>query len=219
MARLAEYLREVAAILGEPASVHFVGLESGSTIPLVAVDHEAWPKVHLRLERAEGPDAAPEQQAAVRRINTMLREDNADGDLQGPTGNGRLLYFPGRFAETPKPIVVKESGSIQGIVCRVGGTDQSVPVHLVVEGEELKGCHASRSVAKGLAGHLFEPVRLYGTGVWRREEDGAWRLTRFEVRDFEVLHETSLGTAFAELRQQGIRFQEVGGEAQEPVSW
>ncbi len=210
MARLTEYLQELAVLLGEPTSVHFSGLEEGSTVPVVAIEHEAWPKVQQRIQRAEGPGAAPEQRAALRKINMLLRADNADGHLQGPTSRGKLLYFPGVNEVLPKPITIEQPGSIQGTVLRVGGKDQSVPVHLEVEGVELKGCHANRAVAKRLAGHLFETVRLHGTGVWNRSEHGVWALARFEVRDFEVLQQTTLTAAFGDLRAQGLTFREPG---------
>jgi hypothetical protein len=45
MARLAEYMTELATILGEPAYVHFVRLKSGSTRLVHKVQFEAMPKV------------------------------------------------------------------------------------------------------------------------------------------------------------------------------
>ena len=48
MARLAEYMRELATILGEPAFVHFVRLKRGSTGIVHKVQIEAVPKVRDR---------------------------------------------------------------------------------------------------------------------------------------------------------------------------
>ncbi len=49
MARLAEYLHELAVILGEPRAVHFVRLDAGSTVIIHKVEQEAIPKVTDRV--------------------------------------------------------------------------------------------------------------------------------------------------------------------------
>ena len=43
MARLAEYIRELSTLLGNQDKVHFDRLEEGSTVPIIRVDHEAFP--------------------------------------------------------------------------------------------------------------------------------------------------------------------------------
>ena len=121
----------------------------------------------------------------------MLRERGAD---QG------TLEFPGvKNAEDPLPLL-REPGHIVGLVVGVGGTGDRIPVLLESDGEVLSGCHASREVAKGLAGHLFEHVRLVGEGSWLRDDEGRWKLRRFNIRTFEQVDATTVSEALDELR-------------------
>ena len=96
MARLAEYMTNLAAILGEKEHVHFVELRESSSALVHAVDSEAVPKVRERVHATKIGDAQPEAKNAQDRIERMLRMDNAHGVLR-PVGddNSRLLYFPG----------------------------------------------------------------------------------------------------------------------------
>jgi predicted ATPase len=49
MARLAEYMREVAALLGEPERVHFARLEAGSAVLVSKIEARVGPKVAARV--------------------------------------------------------------------------------------------------------------------------------------------------------------------------
>ena len=49
MSRLSEYMPDLASLLGEPSSVHFSNLETGSTVLSVTVGTEAIPKVSERI--------------------------------------------------------------------------------------------------------------------------------------------------------------------------
>ena len=51
MARLAQYLAELAALLGQPERVHFEKLKKGSVRLVARVEHEAIPKVRMRSRR------------------------------------------------------------------------------------------------------------------------------------------------------------------------
>ena len=48
MAKLAEYMSDLAALLGRENAVHFAGLEKGSTKLAVRVEFEDVPKVTMR---------------------------------------------------------------------------------------------------------------------------------------------------------------------------
>lgn len=200
MARLAQYMGQLAAILGEPAAVHFERLEAGSTNVVHRIEKEAEPKVRERVAALERGDGAKEAHEAYRTVNRMLREDNAVGDLRYGKRGGRLLYFPGREERIERFPVVREHASIDGEVVRVGGADQTVPILLMSEGVLITHCHASRAIAKQLGGRLFEQVRLHGKGRWRRDEDGDWCLEEFKVESFESLEAGSLTDALRELR-------------------
>lgn len=200
MARLAEYMTHLADVLGETASVHFVRLEAGSTALVHRIDREAIPKVRTRTEGVRRGDAPRDAIRAYHTINKMLRDDNGVGRLvEGRTAV--VLKFPGREDSEEKYPSVRQQGSIDGQVMRVGGIELQVPVLLQSENEMIVGCSADRHVAKQLAQKLFEYVRLYGMGKWRRDSEGLWSLVEFKIASFEVLRDAPISTALSKLRE------------------
>ncbi len=95
---------------------------------------------------------------------------------------------------------MNQVGNISGVVVRVGGVGDSIPVLMESEGEHVAGCHTNRHLAKSLAHHLFEPVRLSGRGYWMRDAEGRWLLKHFRIDGFKTLEPTTLGSALTELR-------------------
>ena len=59
MARLARYLDNLATVLGETRSVHLVSVDEGSTVPVLAVDPEAYSKVRQRTDEVRNQEAPP----------------------------------------------------------------------------------------------------------------------------------------------------------------
>lgn len=199
LGRLAHYLEELAALLGEDKSVHLLRLEPGSTVIVSKIDAEAVPKVRDRTAAVRRGEGAPDAMRAYRQINRLLRDDNGTGVLVEETG-AEVIRFPGCDDDRPEFASVLQQGELDGEVIRVGGTQEWVPIMLQAGGQTLSGVSARRSLAKPLARHLFEPVRLYGRGHWTRSVDGEWELERFVVDRFEVLDERSLSSLVLALR-------------------
>ncbi len=199
LGRLADYLEALATLLGEADFVHLLRLEPGSTVIVSKIDAEAVPKVRDRTAAVRRGEGAPDAMRAYRRINHLLREDNGTGVLVEQTG-AEVIRFPGREDERPEFTLVPQQGELDGVVIRVGGMGDPVPVMLQAGGQTLTGIYAKRFVAKPLASHLFEPVKLYGTGRWTRSADGDWQLERFVVDRFEVLDERPLSSLVLALR-------------------
>jgi len=144
MARLAEYLAELATVLGEPTSVHLVRLEPGSTVLVHEIEREAVPKVRERaisVRRGRGPRDAVR---AYHAINKLLREDDGIGVLQEQTG-AEIIRFPGREETEEEFAAIRQYGSIDGEVLRVGGPQKYVPVLLQSEDRQIAGCWAERA--------------------------------------------------------------------------
>lgn len=199
LGRLAAYLEQLAILLGEDKSVHLVRLESGSTVLVHRVDAEALPKIAERTAAVRRGEGAPDAMRAYKGLNRLLREDNGSGVLL-ERGGAEIIRFPGRRDEGPEFVSLLQQGELDGEVVRVGGVSEWVPVALQTEGETLTGIHAKRAVAKALAIHLFEPVRLYGAGRWTRTFAGDWRLERFTVDRFDVLEDRPLSSLVIRLR-------------------
>lgn len=200
MDRLAAYLAELAQMLGEKPFVHFVRLEPGSTSVIHRIAHEAVPKIKSRTAAVRRGIGPRESVRAYRKINKMLREDNGSAVWMEERTEAEIIIFPGKNDAEEEVKGVTQRGSIDGEVVRVGGLRTAVPIMLRCENEELSGCWASKTLVKALARRLFEPVRLFGTGRWNRNDEGNWKLDVFRVESFTALREASLSKALNELR-------------------
>lgn len=199
MARLAEYMAGLARLLGEQEHVHFKTLEPGSAILVSSIEEPAVPKVGERIKRVREGRAPKDALEAFKAIDDLLAKDNAVGTLIPPQG-AQIIDFPGR--RRPKPVrygPFRERGSLDGVVFRLGGRDETIPVSLR-NGAVDYPCHASVEVSKRLAHHyLGTTIRVHGSGKWVREEDKTWTLQRFDIDDFEVLDDAPLGEVIKRL--------------------
>src|SRR5262245_31459763 len=189
MERLARYLTNLAKVMGETNSVHLVKVIDGSTVPVVAVDWEAVPKVRKRVGDVrlnEGPKEALEAKRAIERD---LALDNAEyGNLIDPQGS-KIIHFPGvKRATEPEFGPVAQPGTLDGVPIVIGGQNDPVPVHLQDRGGVIHHCYASREVAKAIGPHIFTTaLRASGIGNWSRGADGVWTMRRFTILTFKEL--------------------------------
>lgn len=203
MARLAEYMAALAALLGNEKSIHFVRLDPGSVELVHRVDTEDRPKVEDRLQALRLGDGTDDAAKAYRRLDDMLANDNAVGELvEGH--HAIIIAFPGKTR--PKPVeygAFNQQGSLDGVPIKIGGLAETVPIHLQDIGPRpiMHLCSATRNMARAIAAHLFEnPIRVHGNGRWKREANGDWTMSRFVIADFEVLDDSPLETVVARLR-------------------
>jgi hypothetical protein len=133
----------------------------------------------------------------------MLRENNASGVLKRERG-AIIIKFPGRKAPPVQSFRVVEASSIDGVVIRVGGIDESVPIWIEDRtGAVHKNCHTrNRATAKELAKFYLGPtVRLSGTGKWLRNTDESWELEEFTIDSFEPLDDSALTESVEAVRR------------------
>ena len=202
MASLAEYLADLAIVLGERQHVHFVELKEGSSAIRHTVDTPAVQKVRARIHAAKVGDADSEASSAMDRIEHRLRADNARAVLrkQGDE-QGRLLYFPGVSSPVePEYGPFNEQAQLYGVPISVGGKRALVKVHLE-DGDKVHICDASRDVALRIAPLMFHHhVRVHGTGRFFRDSDGNWEMRSFRIADFEKLDARPLAETVERLR-------------------
>ncbi len=202
--RLGEYLEALGELFGETANVHFGGLEEGSTVVRALVDHAAVPKVEKRVRSVAASDAPAGATKAFERLDDMLREDNATGQIASGTGNVIYVDFPGR--DRPAPVAygpIKQIGVIDGEIFRVEGRDATVHVG-IMDGPRTYALEAPASMAHELAS-LFRSgvIRFRGEGTWYRHGPGDWELRRFKIEGIEELDGAPLGDTVARLRSIG----------------
>lgn len=211
MERLGEYMTALAKLLGEGESVHFQKLVEGSAVLVAGVDPPARPKVRERIRGVHDGSGPKDALKAFAELDEMLRRDNATGALLDDT-DAIVVPFPGRLR--PEPLVFgpfRQDGTLDGQVIRVGGKDDTVPVHLQDGAIIYTGLNATRDMARRLGPMIYGPtIRVHGSGVWFRAGDGSWELRSFKITDFEILDDTPLQEVVANLRQvKGSRWSDV----------
>lgn len=109
---------------------------------------------------------------------------------------------------------IRQDGTIDGVLIRVGGKDEKVPVHLDDHGT-IHRCNATREVARLLAPHLYgEPLRVHGSGRWERQPPANWVLLQFDITHFEPLDDRPLTEVVEQLQQtEGSGWREIGDPA------
>ena len=202
MARLAEYIADLARLFGYKEHVHFVRVEQGSLVAVQQVEQEYAPLVHERLSTANNVEGVPDDVAdAVESLNHRLAKDGATGSLRDDVG-AEIIPFPGRDKPSPQTFgPFKQPCTFDGVLIRVGGKDDTVPVHLQA-GDAIHICNSTRDMARRLAPHLYRgTLRVWGDGRWERESDGHWRLIRFDISKFEELDDAPIDEVVQRLRE------------------
>lgn len=211
MARLAQYMQNLAAMLGHEPGVHFQKLKRGSTQLVTKIDFEDEPKVANNLARIKRGEGAAEAIKAQNEIDRLLAEDNATGFIyEGEDEGAQIISFPGVNRPRPESYgPFNQEGTLDGVLISVGGADQTVHVQLQNGDIKYTGIDTNRDTARRLAKHMFEPVRIFGVGRWLRDSDGNWLLKKFRIENFTVLANDDLLDAVGHLRRaEGSEWKE-----------
>ncbi len=202
MARLAEYIADLARLLGHQEHVHFGRVESGSLALVPQVEQSYYPLVQERLRAANSAEGIPKDVVdAVESLNHRLAQDDATGSLRDDSG-AEIIKFPGRDMPAPQTFgPFKQLCAFDGVLIRVGGKDETVPVHLQA-GDAIHICNSTRDMARRLAPHLYQgTLRVWGEGRWEREANGRWKLIRFDISKFEQLDDAPIDEVVRRLRE------------------
>lgn len=199
MARLAAYMAELAAMLGEEANVHFEKISTGSAKLAVKVKRPAVTKVRDNVNEAR-MGVRGTRGDRYRKLNEMLRSDNAAGTLKLNTSN--VLAFPGRKeVRPPKLGPFNQAFSRDGQLVRIGGKDKTAHASIQDSDGQTWSFEVSRGLARELATHLFEgAIRLTGTVRATRSDDGEWSYDGLKAHQFEELRAESLMEALGRIR-------------------
>lgn len=199
-AKLAQYLADLATLLGSQDHLHFSRVGKGSASLIHYADPSAIPRMRRRVDSIPNVGGEDDARTAYARINSRLAEDEANGYLK--IGNVKVLKFRGR-QEEPQRIFgrIVQDEYLDGQLVRVGGLDETVPVHLREADRAPYFCSTDIETAKSLGPYLYgQTIRVFGTAHWIREGNGNWKLERFQVHRFKPLNDASLAEAVNELR-------------------
>ncbi|WP_211467295.1 hypothetical protein [Collimonas silvisoli] len=217
MARLAAYLAELATLYGSEDQVHFSKLKKGSAILQVVVEEPAYPKVFRRLQSVNNGDAIPDVKKAYKALDELLRSDNAVGSISRVSG-GKVLEFPGRKAQIPETYTISQPTTVDGVVIKIGGKDETIPVTLKDQEGKVINCQIRGAAnAKALSKHYLEdPIRVHGTGKWVRCGDGTWELESLHIQTWEDLDTAPIDEVLASLKAvQGNGWKTMDNPLQE----
>jgi len=209
MGRLAQYMLELNGLMGKGILVHFTGVEKGSAIICSRIDREDVPKVESRLQVVGKADAPSDINRHYKNLNEFLLEDNAHATLKH---DSKTIKFPGCNIPAVKRIgPIREFGTLDGTVVKVGGQDKTIHVLLIdADNRSYSLVTRDRDLAKRMANHLFDLVRVTGVGIWNRNREKQWELDSFTIEEFKPLEERTLIEAVAELRAiEGSEWQNM----------
>jgi hypothetical protein len=201
MAKLAEYLRDWAALLGEGNAPVFRGISKGSVLLKVKVPDLRRTEARVRLLEAKSkPDASAA--SYVEGLNRKMRRDALSGSIITRAGDVVIELNAAPVAPGDREYTVTDQGTIDGVVVGIAGTDDTV--HLRIQ--EASGAVWSIALrdfamARQLASHFrADPLRVLVHGTWKRSPAGVWEPLNLYADGFELLDNRSAKVIMEELR-------------------
>jgi hypothetical protein len=202
MARVAEYLKEWAGLMGDQAKPKFAGVVKGSVVLRARQggDHKA--VVRHRLKQAAANDDAPGRD----HFDRIVRLLGADGARAAVIDSAKVVVieFP-TVQRRPSPAreqIVNDSAEIDGIVVAVEGIDETA--HLRIQdtrGKVVSMQIRDMSLAREAAGHFRgDPIRVRVHGTWRRSPEGEWAPLSLHVDRVETLDQATVAELMQRLR-------------------
>ena len=201
MKRLGKYIDHLSDMLGEVEHVHFESVSEGSARLNVSVEDLHYQQVLSHVREVPNGTGAKKQLSAYRRLQELMDEDGTGGVILNDTDT-KILSFP-RRPDDEKPLVVNKPGSVQGRLYRVGGKDDTIPVHLEGANRETLRCEASIEMARDLSSLMFKQIRVSGHGTWERSPDGGWKLKKLKIESYQELDTAKVGDVVGRLQAIG----------------
>ena len=203
--RLLEYLHEITHIVGESEKLHLVAVRESSCAPIFHTDVETALRVKANAEKVERGDGTKKQVDAYNNVRRMLRRDRVwDRPALLRTPKSVVMTIAAAPEETELS-GIRQASSVDGALIKIGGAGEYASIQLQdLEGKIISGFTAKRAVAKELAHHMWDPVRLSGVGQWCRNDEGQWELERMQVHSFDPLMDESLSVTMGKLRAANV---------------
>lgn len=202
MARLAEYMQQLATLFGQVESVHFDRIEKACTKIIARVEPGgASHKVQARVYAVRDHRAPPDAMRAERRINEMVAEDK--GAARITFGASSILRFPGKINATEKPFSVVDQATLTGKLYALseeptGGIRARIRPR---GGNNYVACTADRHVGATLRNFFLETVRVQGCGTWQRTNTGEWSCQALHIQSVFPVKDVTLRDALNRLRE------------------
>lgn len=216
MVRLAEYMQQLAKLLGQEPSVHFQKVEKSSVALISKVDRHAVGKVSARLKAVRQKTAPIEIMRHADWLNTMLADDQTSAILK--EGSAIILRFPGVMGYLPSTLRVPDRGSVLGYLYMLSEAPKGFHARIRVESGGALLCTAAPAVAKKLREHLFESVKVSGPGLWERSSEGVWTAVTLDIEEFIPADSAKLRAIIDQLRGLGIDWDDYSSYEDQDIA-
>lgn len=199
MARLAEYLNQLSLLYGNKDKVHFKSVESGSALLKANIENEAYPKVMARIDLIGHSNEIKEVSKAYEQINELLKQDNATGEIKI---GGKVIPFPGKNKISEECITIEQFTEIDGVVIKIGGKDNSIPVTILDKEGKTYNCQIyGVSRAKDLSKYFHgQTLRIGGEAKLIRHPIDGWSIHSLIIENFEPIEDNSLNSIFEDMK-------------------
>ena len=97
---------------------------------------------------------------------------------------------------------IRERGTLVGRLRRVGGKGDTIPIWIERADRRMFYCDTTEAISKKLADFYLQVVRVYGVGVYIRDDNDEWQQERFSIQSFdpEPVVEEDIRTTLNKLR-------------------
>lgn len=208
--RLMEYLNHLSIVLGSPGDMHLVGIERGSTRPVLAMRHDIAHRARNNARAVAEGGGSQTRREAFNTIRRMVAEDGGEtAILKAPKGAVILKFPSAPLGEDQVVNSLRQHTSIEGTLVRIGGIGDNAQLLIQeMDGTVIAGSAASRPLAQEMARLIYHPIRVNGDATWHRTEEGQWKITRLLVQSYAPLDERELPEVVAELQAVKVKWPE-----------
>lgn len=203
-ADMAALMAEYANLLGEKDGVHFVEIRHESIGIGTEIDVRQRQGVRQRMRGAvNGSDPAVARHKLG--LNRLLSRHETTAELFEIKQDGTKklhLRFEGKAAVPERSIPIKEHVSVQGVLHRIQGRDDTAHIGIDDEGQ-LYSAAVTRAQALEIAPHMFKLVRVEGMANLQRNEFGVWEIGEIKAEIVNSLSDESISVTIDKLRSLG----------------
>lgn len=199
MDRLAEYMSAMANLLGTDNHPVLHGIKRASTGIQARLPREREHYAAARIGQGKNnPTSPPGRQLA--KIQNLIDEDDIQGAQLFNRDQKIIALFTRQPVETIEQPTIQQTGTVDGIVTGLVGSDDTMHLHLRDwMDRDLKILVRDESIAREMLRHFRgSTLRVTVSGSWKRTEDG-WvpENNKVSAQSYEVLEDTPLTEIFA----------------------
>jgi len=200
MARLADYMKAFADLIGDASSPKLVSIVKGSVVMRVRDCGEHPAIARQRIRDAEDDDTPGN--TSYQKLISLMHKDGARGSIIDRDRNVLLAFTPTRAAnDESKEYILHDNGELDGVVVGIAGKDDTVHVRLQALDDTVHSVTVRDMVlARELAVRFrYGTVRVHVHGTWKRRADGIWEPNVVYADRIEDLDQASALDVFKEL--------------------